>query len=332
MAIRREYHQLSYEDRCQLEILKKNGLNQREIADLLSVDRSTISRELRRNRGKRGYRHKQAHSFTVKRRADASRVSRKMTLKVTKFIEKKLREEQWSPEQIAGWMKRNMKISVTHETIYKHVWAEKKNGGDLYKNLRHSGKKYNKRSGKNAGRGLIPNRVDIEERPKIVEKKIRIGDWEVDTVIGKNHKGAIVSVVERVTKFTKMALVESKKAHMVTKTLINTLDSLSDAVLTLTADNGKEFSMHELVTQALDAAVYFAKPYRSWERPLNEHTNGLIRQYFPKKTRFDILDPEDVQRVEDLLNSRPRKILDFRTPLEAFNQARFRLQNVALRS
>ena len=156
-----------------------------------------------------------------------------------------------------------MKISVIHEWIYKHVWQNKRRGGRLYKHLRHHGKKYNKRKGKNVGRGLIPNRVDIDKRPKIVEEKSRIGDWEVDTIIGKDHVGAIVSMVDRASKYTKLVLVESKKSDLVTNAIQRALQPLNDAVLTLTADNGKEFAMHKKMASSLEACVYFAKPYHS---------------------------------------------------------------------
>lgn len=327
-----KYHHLKYEDRCQIYALTKSGRSQLAIVRQLSVHPSTIGRELRRNKGKRGYRYKQAQFFALTRRQKASKAPYKMTKNVVAIIEKKLCEYQWSPEQISGWLKLNMKINISHERIYQHIWKDKYNGGILYEHLRHNGKKYNKRKGKNAGRGLIPNRVDIEERPAIVETKSRVGDWEIDTIIGKNHIGALVSMVDRASKYTKLVLVESKKACLVASAIKRALKPLSRVVHTLTADNGKEFSMHENITDALEATMYFAKPYRSWERGLNEHTNGLIRQYFPKNTCFDKLSPSQVQKVENLLNLRPRKILHFRTPLELFEKARFGISNVALQS
>jgi IS30 family transposase len=320
-----KYHHLTYEDRCQIYALMKSGISQSEIAKQLGVNRSTIARELRRNKGKNecDYDYEQAEKQAVERRKKASSLPIKMKSKTLEIVKQKLCDEQWSPEQISGWMKINFKVSVSHEKIYQYVWEDKKRGGTLYKHLRHHGKKYNKRKGKNAGRGLIPNRVDIDQRPSIVEEKLRIGDWEIDTIIGKNHIGAIVSMVDRSSKYTKLVLVNNKNAETVTNAIQKALAPLSDVVHTLTADNGKEFAMHEKISAALEAKVYFAKPYHSWERGLNEHTNGLVRQYVPKKTRFDILSSEQVQQVEDLLNTRPRKALKFRTPLEAFKRARF---------
>ena len=252
MAIIR-YHHLRYEDRCQMYILLKNGMPQVMIAQQLSVHRSTIGRELKRNKGKRGYRYKQAQSLACDRRRKASLAPRKMTGKMLAIVKEKLCAYQWSPEQIAGWLLSNMKISVSHEVIYKYIWEDKRQGGTLYKHLRHNGKKYNKRSGKNAGRGCIPNRVDIDERPVIVEEKSRIGDWEIDTIIGKNHVGALVSMVDRASKYTKLVLVKSKKAQAVTSAIRQALRPLRDVVHTLTADNGKEFSMHENIASDLNA-------------------------------------------------------------------------------
>jgi transposase, IS30 family len=326
------YHHLTYEDRCQIFALLKNSMSKNMIAKQLRVNRSTISRELRRNKGNDVYTYGHAQSLSIERRKEASSIPLKMKGNVLEIVKQKLQDEQWSPVQISGWMKVNLNTSVSHEEIYQYVWKDKKEGGLLYKNLRHNGKKYNKRKGKNAGRGLIPNRVDIDKRPSIVEEKTRVGDWEIDTIIGKDHVGAIVSMVDRTTKYTKLVLVENKTSEAVTKGIQDALEPLSDVVLTLTADNGKEFAMHEKISTLLDAQVYFATPYHSWERGLNEHTNGLVRQYLPKKTRFDILTKEEVQRIENLLNTRPRKVLKFLTPLEAFKRARFCPSLVALQS
>jgi transposase, IS30 family len=312
------YRHLTHDDRCQIHALKKSGLCQSEIARQIGVDKGTISREIHRNGGGSEYCFEHAQNLSSSRRHTASSRPTKMTPECIAFIEEKLVQEQWSPEQISGRMKLMFGNSISHERIYQHIWEDKKFGGTLYKHLRHHGKKYNKRKGCNAGRGLIPNRVDIDERPKIVDEKQRIGDWELDTIIGKNHDGAIVSMVERKSKFTKLILVPNKTAAAVTSAIISALIPLKSAVTTMTADNGKEFAMHEDLTRVLDAQVYFAKPYHSWERGLNEHTNGLVRQYFPKGTRFDTLRQEDVQKVEDLLNARPRKAINFQMPVEVF--------------
>ena len=313
----RHYRHLTYKERCQIEILKTSGDSPAKIAGALGVHRSTIVREIRRNSTNQSYDSQQAQKKTQNRRHRFS--VRKMSIGMIATIEEKLRLN-WSPVQISGWLKRRGKEHVSYETIYKHIWADKKRGGFLYKCLRHNGKKYNKRSRDTSGRGCIPGRVDIKERPLIVEEKARLGDWELDTIIGAKHRGAIVSMVDRASKFTHLVKVPNKTAEEVEKALIKKLGPKQEFVHTLTSDNGKEFSSHQNVSAALEADFFFATPYHSWERGLNEHTNGLVRQYFPKKASFDDISEEDVEKVEALLNKRPRKVLEFETPLEAFNR------------
>lgn len=316
----RTYQQLTYEQRCQISALKKSGNSQREIAEVIGTSQSTVSRELARNTGERGYRHRQAQDRTNRRRAEASRAS-KMTLNMIAVIESKLRVE-WSPEQISGWLLSDQKQLISHESIYLHIWADKQVGGDLYTYLRRQGKKYDKRRNGKSTRGHIKNRVSIDDRPGIVDEKSRIGDWEIDTVIGKGHSGALVTIVERVTKFTVSAQVNSKSAADVTNATISLLKPFMDVVHTITADNGKEFSYHEKISKELSADVYFAHPYSSWERGLNENTNGLLRQYFPKSTDFKKVDQIEVRRALKRLNSRPRKDLNFKTPAQLMGEHR----------
>ena len=199
------YLHLTCEQRCQIYALLQSGRSQAHIARQIGVDPSTISRELVRNTGARGYRFKQAHEKASQRRQEASDKPRKMTPDLVELIEEKLTQEQWSPDQISGRLAKDGVAFISHERIYQHVWKDKKDGGTLYLHLRHSGKKYNRRKGKNSGRGLIPNRVDIDQRPPIVAAKSRIGDWEADTIIGANHKGVVMSHVERTSKYTKLA-------------------------------------------------------------------------------------------------------------------------------
>ena len=195
------YLHLTCEQRCQIYALLQSGHSQAHIARQIGVDPSTISRELVRNTGARGYRFKQAHEKASQRRQEASDKPRKMTPDLVELIEEKLTQEQWSPDQISGRLAKDGVAFISHERIYQHVWKDKKDGGTLYLHLRHSGKKYNRRKGKNSGRGLIPNRVDIDQRPPIVAAKSRIGDWEADTIIGANHKGVVMSHVERTSKY-----------------------------------------------------------------------------------------------------------------------------------
>ncbi len=170
------------------------------------------------------------------------------------------------PEQVSGYLKRKMKIAVSHERIYQYIWADKRKGGDLYKHLRHGAKKHNKRGNKPAGRGLIPNRIGIEMRPSIVETKERIGDFEIDTIVGAHHKGAIVSLVERKTMVTRLGLIQRATADETSNTTIALLNPIKQHVHTLTADNGKEFTNHQVIGSKLDATVYFARPYHAWKR------------------------------------------------------------------
>ena len=328
----KSYYHLNRDKRCQLYTLMAREESVSVIASDLEVDRSTVYRELKKNSSSHGYCYKQADEKAKKRRYKASHQKRKMTQATISIIEGKLKM-QWSPEQISGWLRKEMPMKfVSLETIYKHVWCDKSVGGLLYKELRHKGKKYNKRGKKKAGRGCIPRRVDIDERPDIVEKKIRLGDWEIDTIIGCGQSGAIVSMVDRTSKYTKLGKASNKTAKEVGDALVDNLDPLKDFVLTLTADNGKEFASHEEVSNRLKTNFYFAKPYHSWERGLNEHTNGLVRQYFPKKKRFDEITVAELKKVEELLNNRPRKVLNFSTPSEVFDRLSREAESVALHS
>lgn len=311
---------LTEEERYEIRTQHENGISKRGIACKLGRSHSTIIRELKRNKGLRSYRAKQAHSFACERRSKASSKPRKMTALVKKLIREMLTSHQSSPAQISGRLAREHKIIISVETIYRFILDDKASGGTLYLHLRRRCKKYNKRAGKTAGRGLIPNRVDIDKRPEIVNLKQRFGDFELDTIVGANHKGAIVSIVDRASKYTYLRLVERATAKDVTQAISKALKSLGNKNLieTFTADNGKEFAYHQIITRKLGGEFYFAKPYHSWERGLNEHTNGLVRQYFPKGTDFTKISHRRVKKVETILNNRPRKILNFMTPNEVF--------------
>ena len=309
------YHHLTHIQRCQIYTLNARGDSYRCIAIHLNVHPSTIGREIKRNSGLKGYRHTGAHLKACARKNKTP--NSKMNPEIIAALREKLKLG-WSPVQISGHLKRHGNQAVSHETIYKYIWKDKRSGGTLYKSLRRKGKKHNKRAKQNAGRGFIPNRVDISLRPDIVEDKTRLGDWEIDTIIGARHKGAIVSMVERSSKLTKLVRVPRKTAKLVAEALCKRLKPLEAFVHTITADNGKEFSQHEAVSAELSAGFYFATPYHSWERGLNEHTNGLVREYFPKSTNFLEVSAEQVLKVESLLNNRPRKVLGFETPLERF--------------
>jgi transposase, IS30 family len=310
------YKQLTEMQRYQIEALKKAEMLQKDIAVIIGVSASALSRELSRNTGKRGYRPRQANIKAINRRKNAVKAI-KMTAEVCALIEAKICLD-FSPEQVSGWLSKEQDIAISHERIYQHVWTNKGEGGELYKHLRHSNKKRKKQYGSKDKRGQIRNRVSIEERPEIVGQKTRIGDWEIDTVIGKNHQGALVTIVDRVSKFTLIKKVGSKHAAVVTQATVTLLKPYLDKVLTITADNGKEFAGHEGIAEQLNAAVYFAHPYSSWERGLNENTNGLIRQYFTKGSSFEHITESQVEDVMNKLNHRPRKTLNYKTPHAVF--------------
>jgi IS30 family transposase len=233
-------------------------------------------------------------------------------------IEAKLRQMRWSPEQISGWLC-EQGIKLSHERIYQMIWQDKRDGGDLWRSLRRRGKRYNKRSGKNAGRGLIPHRIDISERPTIVARKARLGDWEGDTVVSAGHKGGLLTLVERKTQLAKIIKLPRATAHATQRAAVRRLKPIGDFVHTITFDNGKEFAAHQDIAHALKAKIFFATPYHAWERGLNENTNGLIRDFFPKGTDFSTIANAEVAKVERLLNARPRKSLGFRSPQEVFD-------------
>jgi len=308
------YTQLTHEERYQISVLLKAGLNQTEIAMILERHKSTISREISRNAGLRGYRPKQAQRLAEERRTSKARS--RISLVVWNDVRKLIRED-WCPEQISLWFASEKGISISHEWIYQYILQDKKQEGSLHRHLRCQ-KQRRKRYGSYNRRGQLIGRVSIDERPDIVDSRSRIGDWELDTIIGKNHKQAIVSLTERKSRFTLIQKVKRKTAQCVSNAIINLLAPFSEQVHTLTSDNGKEFADHRTIADKLDAKFYFAHPYASWERGLNENTNGLIRQYFPKKRDFKTITQKELNRVMDKLNNRPRKCLGIKTPNQVF--------------
>jgi IS30 family transposase len=306
--------QLTQEQRYQIAALLKAGHNQTEIADVLEVHKSTISRELCRNRGLRGYRPQQAHALSLARRRDKAKP--RIAAQHWQWIEQLLRDD-WSPEQISLWLGAAGRCLVSHEWIYQYVYEDKRQGGELHRHLRCQ-KQRRKRYGSNDRRGQLKGRVSIDNRPTIVEKRSRIGDWEADTVIGRPGGSVLVTLAERKSLLSLIALAPDKSAKSVKEAMLSLLVPLAEQVHTVTYDNGKEFAYHLEVAECLNAKGYFAHPYHSWERGLNENTNGLIRQYLPKGTSFDSLSQKDIQRIMDKLNNRPRKCLGIKTPNQVF--------------
>jgi IS30 family transposase len=296
----------------------KANWSQLQIALEIGVHPSTISRERRRNHGQRGYRPKQAQEKADERKK--LRARSRITPQTWQLVESLLLKD-WSPEQISGRLKRTTDIRLSHERIYQYVYADKARGGALFRHLRCR-KLRRKRYGSYSRRGQIPNRVSIEKRPRIVEAKRRIGDWEADTIIGKNRQQALVSLVERKTKLTLLKKLERRTAEAVEQAILELMLPLKKKVQTITSDNGREFAHHQAISGKLQTGFYFAHPYRSWERGLNENTNGLVRQYFPKGSDFSRITDKEVEVVMERLNNRPRKTLGFKTPSQLFFKER----------
>ena len=305
----KRYTQLTQAQRYQISILLEARKSQAAIARLLGVHRATISRELRRNRQDGCYHPEQAQQQARQRRQGRTRICPSCWQAVEHYL-----RQDWSPEQINLYLKAQGKPGVSHTRIYRHIREDRQNGGDLYLHLRHR-RPYRRKHGKTAG---IPNRTPIDQRPAIVAEKTRIGDWELDTIVGKNQRQAIVTLCERKSRLTLLAKLPFKGAEVLKTAVIELLLPFKERVHTLTSDNGMEFSRHEGIAQALEADYYFARPYASWQRGLNENANGLIRQYLPKGCDFDAVSEEDLALIMARLNHRPRKCLAMKTPHEVF--------------
>ncbi len=312
--------QLTIEERYHIQVYRSQGVSLRRIAKSLNRAVSTISRECSRN-VKKGKPDKaalaQSRSDQRRRKAHKHRITDQWLIE---SVEHCLKEHQWSPEQIVGYLEKNNKRLISHEWIYQYILKDKSLGGELDKHLRHKVRKKRRRYASHSKRGQIIGRVGIEKRPKAVDKRNRFGDWESDTVQGKGL-ASLMTVVERKTGLTRIRKVQRASAELTAKAMISALSGL--VVKTNTSDNGKEFAYHHKVSEALECKFYFARPYHSWERGTNENTNGLIRQYFPKGTRFEDVTDEQIQDVEDKLNSRPRKRLGFKSPNQMLTKRNF---------
>lgn len=318
------YKHLTENERYQIYVLLKAGHDQEYIAKALGRSGSTISREIARNSGKRGYRPKQAQEFAEERKQISASNAACITAADWVEVENHLRKD-WSPEQIAG----TTGLAST-ESIYQHIYSDKVFGGTLWQHLRCKKKRRKRYGSGRQRRGQIPNKTPISERPAVVDKKTRLGDWEGDTIIGKGHKGVIVTLAERSTQFVLIRKVPNKEAEVVQKAIRSMMKNVASVSHTLTFDNGKEFAEHEKIAHALDLTVFFADPYASWQRGLNEQINGLIRQYLPKGTSFENVTDAEIEVIQKKLNSRPRKSLGFKTPAEVFLEKAKR-KGVALR-
>jgi IS30 family transposase len=310
-----QYKQLTLQQRYQLQVLLQQKNSQKRIAVLIGVSPSTVSRELHRNKGDLVPYDAQSAHLRKKRCCKRAPYKMKGTLKET--VISRIRD-RYSPEQVSGTLALEAGYNViSHETIYCYIYGSKNANHEplsQYLRIRHR-KRYKKR-GQVQKRGSICNRVGIGERPAVVEDNTELGHWEGDTVIGANHDGVLLTLVERVTKFTIIEKLSSKNAKSLSKSLINRMKKCNLPVKTITFDNGKEFAEHQKIAKDLKADIYFANPYHSWERGLNENTNGLIRQYIPKLCPISIVKKSDVTWIQDQLNQRPRKTLAYLSPIQ----------------
>lgn len=329
----KKYVQLTLAQRYEIGIYLKQGKKQKNIAEILQVSKSSISREIERNSAGGKYEAEEAQKRSNYKKQN--RHAYKLTDSVKLEIELGLKSD-FSPEQIVGKAVLEQKPMVSHETIYRFVYdqqkKQKKEQQQTKKEqqeelcwltcLRSKQQKRRKRRNINQNRSILGDlsvkeaKVSIEERPDIINNKERIGDCEIDTIIGKDHKGAILTLVERVTKYSTIVKLPNKSAQAVTEALINLAPKMPFKITSITADNGTEFADYANIKSSLGCPVFFAHPYSSWERGLNENTNGLIRQYIPKKSDFDSYDFEYIRNVQVILNNRPRKTLDFYSPVQ----------------
>lgn len=310
------YRHLNQNERYQIEALTTAGVPATTIAKQLARHVDTVKRELARGSPHGGaYRAEAADALSQQRKA-GSRNARRIDQGCWSLVWEHL-ALGLSPQQVAGRLKEQNIACVSHECIYQKLYAS----AQLPPQLRCQRKKRRARATakrSNSRRGAIRDRVGIEERPCIVDDKERIGDWEGDTVVGKQHLGGLVTLVDRVSRYALVSLVQRRCANSVHDAIVHMLGPHKARCHTITLDNGSEFANHLAFAKALQADVYFARPHHPWQRGLNENTNGLLRHYFPKGTSLRNTTEEEVQRAADRLNHRPRKCLNWRTPHEVF--------------
>lgn len=289
------------------------------IAKQMKRSKSSISRELKRNTDEKYkiYLPDTAQGKMQTRRAEAKGRFKSVRAGTIEEIKERLAQYH-SPEQLSGRMKLEGVGKVSHETVYQMIYADHQGLG-IYKQYLRQKQKQRRRKGMKQNRGRIPGRVGIEHRPEIADSKTEIGHWESDTVIGSNHAGVVVTHVDKASKYLLAGLAKNKTVAQINQVTIELFKDIKlELRKTMTFDNGREFCGHQELGEILGLGCFFANPYHSWERGLNEHTNGLIRQFFPKSTNFKIVKEEDFQKVVNLINHRPRKSLDYRTPYEVF--------------
>ena len=304
--------------RYEISALLQAGKSRKEICAIIDKDKSVLSRELRRNCDRRSGKY---NACLAQRKYEERLYTKPKRIHFTEEVKTLVingLKEDFSPEQIAGRAKLEGKDCVSHERIYQFVWQDKKHNGTLFQHLRNKGKKYKKRGNYKSTRGIIKDRVSIHDRPEIVEKRERFGDLEIDTIVGKGNKGAIFTATDRHSMMEWIVKLDGKNADSLAKKVSEKMMNFKDLLHTMTADNGKEFAEHKQIAQLLNINFYFADPYKSCQRGLNENHNRLIRQYIPKKANFENIDNKYVNFVQNKLNNRPRKKIGFLTPNEKF--------------
>ena len=332
----KKYNQLNLGQRYQIESLLRLGYNQTEIADQIGCHRSTISRELKRNVGKRGvgsgtYKAELSHSKSQHREKIKPK-NRRLTEKMLRFIRRKLQDQKWSPEFISKKGKEQYGDFVSHETIYKYIWLTKKSNRQeysedksLHKELKHN-KRYSKRSKTKQNRGMIPNRTPMAKRPSIVNKRIRIGDLEVDLMMGTKHRPGLIVITDRATIETDLIKIGTKKAEVIARKIIERLRLKDHKIHTLTFDNDLAFAQHEKISETLNVDTYFTRPYTSQDKGTVENRIGVIRRFFPKGTDMTDVHWNTIRSVETKLNNRPVRKFNYLSPKEKKSL----LNNVAL--
>ena len=304
------YQQLTRDQRYIIYALKREGFSQAYIARRVGVHRSTVGREFKRNKHKRGWRPKLADQLAMARRHRSGHPT-KMTARTKARIRHYLKKK-WSPEQISGRLKRSKGFSISYQAIYRYLYQDRMAGGTLYKGLRRK-KPYRRGDRKY---GPIKGRISIDNRPAVVDERGRIGDWEIDTVLSGDRKSALVTIVERVSKYVIIGKLERNQARLVAQGVVKLMTPLRNFVHSITSDNGAEFACHKYIATKLETDFFFAHPYKPCERGLNENTNSLIREYLPKGVSFKDLTQTDAFSIQKILNRRPRKTLDYQTPNE----------------
>lgn len=311
------YRQITSGERYMISALHMQGFSFAEIAKQLGKHRTSIWREVTRNRCKDGgYRPSKADSRTRARRS-RSRRNWRFSDRYLQMVIALIRLD-WSPEQVAGWLRTNRIFSISHATIYRYIWYDRFYGGYLYTHLRQADKNRRKRYGSPDSRGVLPNKRHISERPPGAENRSRIGHWEIDTVMGSNDQHCIVTIVERKSKYLIIGKLKARTTAELNRRVIKLIHREARKVRTITADNGTEFHAYEEIERTTETQFYFATPHHSWERGLNENTNGLIRQYLPKGKSMADITQHECNAIAKKLNRRPRKLLGFKTPEQCY--------------